>query len=267
MLCEMEYEVSVEKNLNKELEIVEKFMNVSVCLATYNGQDFILKQLKSILNLLKMSDEVIVVDDCSSDNTIKFIEELNDPRIKIFQNQENRGHVFSFDRAISLASNDFIFTSDQDDIWISGRVELMIMELERSEADVVTTNFEWMDENENFILIPFDGVKSANSKKYFQNILDIYLGKTNYFGCAMAFKKSFSPIILPIPSYVESHDLWIALASNLKMSNTHIDNNTLRKRKHLNNTTSTVSTRSLYAKLKSRWIFNRSLIELVNRIY
>ncbi len=242
-------------------------MNVSVCLATYNGQDHIIKQLKSILIQLKAEDEVVVVDDCSFDNTILLIEELNDPRIRIFRNSENRGHVFSFDRAISLAANDIIFTSDQDDIWTLGRVELMALELERTEAEVVTTNFEWMDENENFIPIPFDGVKSENSKKYFHNILDIYLGKTNYFGCAMAFKKSFLPIILPIPSYVESHDLWIALASNLKKSNTHLDSNTLRKRKHLNNTTSTVSTRSLYAKLKSRWIFNRSLFDLFKRIY
>lgn len=241
-------------------------MSVSVCLATYNGQDHIIKQLKSILDQLNIGDEVIVVDDCSFDSTIKLIEELNDQRIRIFRNSENRGHVFSFDRAISLAANDFIFTSDQDDIWTPGRVELMIMELERTKAEVVTTNFKWMDENDNFILIPFDGVKSENSKKYFQNILEIYIGKTNYFGCAMAFKKSFLPIILPIPSYVESHDLWIALASNLKKSNTHLDSDTLRKRKHLNNTTSTVSTRSLFAKFKSRWIFSRSLFDLFKRL-
>jgi glycosyltransferase involved in cell wall biosynthesis len=241
-------------------------MSVSVCIATYNGQDHIIKQLDSILDQLGENDEVIVVDDCSSDNTIFLISSLKDQRIRIYKNDINRGHVFSFDRAISLANNDFIFTSDQDDIWVKGRVDLMINELNKPGISLVTSNFEWMDEFEKFVFIPYDGVKAQNSDRYFYNIIEIFIGRTNYFGCAMAFKKTFVSIISPIPAYVESHDLWIAMASNLNRSNLHLDNITLRKRKHGNNTTSTISNRSFFSKIKSRWIFNKSLLELYRRI-
>ena len=93
-------------------------MSISVCIATYNGEKFIQKQIKSILSQISLNDEVIVVDDLSSDNTVKIIESLNDKRIKIYLNNKNQREVYSFNRAIELAKNNFIFLSDQDDIWI-----------------------------------------------------------------------------------------------------------------------------------------------------
>ena len=81
----------------------------------------------------------------------------------------------------------------------------------------------------------------------------------------MAFKRELIPLIAPIPCYVESHDLWIALAANQIGSNLHIDDKTLRKRRHDSNTTSTVSSRSLFLKLRSRLIFARSMIDLSTR--
>src|SRR5258705_323912 len=72
-------------------------------------------------------------------------------------------------------------------------------------------------------------------------------------------------VVTPIPAFVESHDLWIALASNLFRSNAHLDDQTLHKRKHGNNATSTVSSRSLYRKLRSRLIFAASVVVLLSR--
>jgi len=240
-------------------------MDISVCIASYNGENHIVKQLNSILEQLDHNDEIIIVDDHSVDGTVNQIMSLNDPRIKIFINESNKGHVFSFDRAISLAMNDFVFTSDQDDIWIPGRVSLMIDELIRSKADLITSNFEWIDDDEKPIYILIDGVKVSNSSKFIKNIFDIYVGKTNYFGCCMAFRRSFVKLISPIPPFVESHDVWIALAANFIGSNCHLDANTLRKRKHSNNTTSTVSKRSLFQKIRARFFFTLGLITLLNR--
>ena len=62
---------------------------ISVCMATYNGADFILEQVNSILSELKTNDELIIVDDCSSDSTVDLIMELNDGRIKLFCNKTN----------------------------------------------------------------------------------------------------------------------------------------------------------------------------------
>jgi hypothetical protein len=130
---------------------------------------------------------------------------------------------------------------------------------------VVTSNLEWITAAEQPIDVPYDGVAALNSEKHFANIVDIFVGKTNYFGCAMALRRDFVPMVVPIPSFVESHDLWIALASNLARSNVHTDESTLLKRKHDRNATSTISTRSLYRKLRSRVVFAMSLAVLFAR--
>ena len=250
------------------MKIKEPIMvNTSVCLASYNGENYIKEQIKSILQELSSDDELVVVDDCSTDRTIEIIKAINDPRIKLHPNELNIGVNKSFEKAISLSKNDYIFLSDQDDIWTSGRVSKMISNLEMEKAFLVTSNFSWIDENNNPIKIKFDGVSSAKSKHYFSNIIDIFIGKTNYFGCAMAFKRDLVSVICPIPDYVESHDLWIAIASNILKKNSHMDDNTFLKRKHNNNATSTVSGRPFKKKLISRFIFFCSIVTIYKRLF
>jgi glycosyltransferase involved in cell wall biosynthesis len=234
-------------------------------MATYQGERYVERQLRSILEQLGANDEVVVVDDCSRDRTVEVIESVNDPRIRLYRNPVNRREVYSFGRAIEIAEGDIVFLSDQDDIWLPGRVRLMIDRLQQSGAALITSNFEWMDADERPLAVSFDGVSSENSARHLKNIADIFMGKTNYFGCAMAFRRELIPLIAPIPSYVESHDLWIALAANQIGSNLHIDDKTLRKRRHDRNTTSTVSGRSLLLKLRSRSIFARSMLDLSMR--
>jgi glycosyltransferase involved in cell wall biosynthesis len=249
----------VDREKSKLIEM-GKTMAVSVCMATYNGENYVIRQLQSILEQLSAGDEIIVVDDCSTDGTVATIKRLGDPRIAVHINDRNRREVYSFSRAISLARNETIFLSDQDDVWLPGRVALMNDALR--DAALVTTNFEWMDQDERPLHVAFDGVRSEDSSRHLKNIADIFLGKTNYFGCAMAFRRELAPLIEPIPDYVESHDLWIALAANLIGSNIHLDAKTLRKRRHGSNATSTVSSRNLAKKLMARVIFARSLLDL-----
>ena len=235
----------------------------SVCMATFNGEKYVGRQLESILDQLSADDEVIVVDDCSTDGTIEAVRRLNDPRIAVHLNDRNRREVYSFGRAISLARHQDIFLSDQDDVWLPGRVALMREALRT--ASLVTTNFEWIDEEERPLQVPCDGVLPQDSSRHLKNIAGIFIGKTSYFGCAMAFRRALVPLIVPIPNYVESHDCWIALAANLIGSNVHLGERTLRKRRHGNNATRTISSRSLGLKLRARAIFARSLLDLWNR--
>jgi glycosyltransferase involved in cell wall biosynthesis len=240
-----------------------KMGRTTVCMAVFNGEKYVGRQLETILEQLAAADEVIVVDDCSTDGTIERIESFNDPRVTVHRNDCNQGEVYSFSRAISLAAGEYIFLADQDDIWLPGRVTLIREALQT--ALLATTNFEWIDQDERPLQISHDGVASQNSGRHIKNIADIFVGKTNYFGCAMAFRRALVPLIVPIPDYVESHDCWIALAGNLIRSNVHLDEKTLRKRRHGNNATSTTSSRSLALKLRARAIFARSLVELRNR--
>lgn len=239
-------------------------MKISVCIATYNGQDFIFEQINSILTQINEDDEIILVDDSSTDNTINIVKSFKDNRIKIFRNERNRGYIYSFSKALSLSSNDIIFLSDQDDIWMPGRVELITKELFETGSLVVSSNFTLLESNNSFKAVTRGKLKASDSTKNLKNIIGIFRGNINYFGCTMAFKREIFKIILPIPSYVRSHDLWIAMASNLASSNLHIDKDTLIRRIHSNNATN--SNRNILQKLLSRIIFAVSLVCLIIRI-
>ncbi|MFN0290506.1 glycosyltransferase [Pedobacter helvus] len=239
-------------------------MKVSVCIATYNGEKYLKEQIGSILNQISLDDELIIVDDCSKDRTIEILEAYNDSRIKIFRNEVNQREVFSFGRALCLANNEIIFMADQDDVWVEGRLELMKNNIIKSESLLLTSNSSFIDGLGRSIDFCIEGVFAKHSVSYNKNILAIFVGKTNYYGCAMAFRKELKEIILPIPNYVESHDLWIAMAGNLLKSNIHIDDKTLLRRIHGNN--ASIVSRSLKEKIKSRLIFAKSYFDLINRI-
>lgn len=239
--------------------------SISVCIATFNGEDFIIQQIDSILNNIRVNDEIIIVDDCSTDKTVEIISDLNDKRIKLFTNQTNSGEVFSFNRALSLAKNNLIFLSDQDDVWLKGRAELMIQKLKLNRSFLLSSNFDWIDKDNNYLDIFYDGVSSKDSLKHFKNIVDIFVGRTNYYGCSMLLLRDALNIILPIPRFVESHDLWIALVANILKKNCHIDDKTFLKRSHKNNLTSTISNRNFLKKIWSRIIFLLSVIVILKR--
>lgn len=238
-------------------------MNVTVCMATYNGAKYISEQIESILPQLSSNDELIIVDDCSTDTTVEILKKINDARLRISINDRNRSHVYSFSKAISLASNDIIFMSDQDDIWLEGRVNLMKSALSTSNSLLVSSNSSFVGKNGKEIDFTMDGVKAEDSFKYITNIMDIFAGKTNYYGCAMAFHRKLLDVILPVPAYVESHDLWIAMAANILKSNVHINAHTLQRRVHDAN--ASIIKRPLAAKLWSRAVFCISLLELMRR--
>jgi len=238
---------------------------VSVCMATYNGERFLQQQVQSILDELGAEDELIIVDDASVDSTTEIVHSFDDHRIKWHTNAENQGVNSSFERAIALAANELIFLADQDDIWVSGRVEVMKNAFHLSGKLLITANSTCIDAGGNEAEIKLGGVIGSDSEAHMKNIMHIFLGKGNYFGCVMAFSSEMKKVIFPFPRYIESHDLWIAKAANLLRSNKHIDDVTLLRRVHGGN--ASIVKRSFYKKIRTRLIFFRSLIELVRRVY
>jgi len=212
-------------------------MAVSVCMASYNGQDFISKQVESVLIQLNENDELIVVDDCSQDSTVLLLESFHDPRIKIYQNPENTGHVKAFEKAISLAKNEYIFLADQDDIWVDGRLALMVDALSKPNVWLVASSFALIDEFDAHLDRENRRFIENTGYEYNKNLLKIIMGKLPYFGCAMAFKKEFKCILLPFPKFVEAHDLYLAIAANILKKNNHLSNITLYHRIHSSNKT------------------------------
>lgn len=239
-------------------------MNISVCLATYNGEKYIETQINSILPQLSGNDELIIIDDCSKDKTVDIIKSLNSKYIKIFINEKNLGHVKTFEKLLNLAQNQLLFLSDQDDIWIESKIEIYKKYFDDNDVLLISDNSYFIDNKGNEIHANIVKLSKESSQNYSKNIIDIYNGTAGYYGCGMAMKKDILDVILPIPTYIESHDLWIAMAANMMRSNLHIDDKTFYRRIHDEN--DSLRKRNFFKKIFSRYIFLRSQVEILKRL-
>lgn len=103
---------------------------VSVVLCSYNGEQFIREQIDSILNQTYPILELIIQDDASCDKTFEIVNEYRfDPRVKIYQNEKSLGFSQNFFRALFKAKGEYIAFSDQDDIWVSDKIEKMLVNI------------------------------------------------------------------------------------------------------------------------------------------
>jgi glycosyltransferase involved in cell wall biosynthesis len=208
-------------------------IRVSVCMATYKGESFVREQLESILVQLGPDDEVVVVDDASPDGTAAVVESMVDPRIRLVKASSNKGYVRTFEHAVNLSRGEFIFLSDQDDVWIPGRVGLMLKALENHM--VVASNFD-MHGAAPRPWIP--RLRSSDSGRHLANLAATLVGYRAYYGCGMALRRDGLNYFLPVPDYVrESHDLWLAICGNVAGSIGHLDESTIYRRLHEENQT------------------------------
>src|SRR5674476_13034 len=97
---------------------------ISVCLTTYNGEEYILEQIQSILCQIGNDDEVIISDDGSTDHTLKILNKQEDHRIKIYHNNNSKGIISNIENALTYAKGDIIFLADQDDVWLPNKVRI-----------------------------------------------------------------------------------------------------------------------------------------------
>ncbi len=117
-------------------------MFVEILMCTYNGEDFIELQIQSILDQSHADFKLIIVDDNSNDRTVEIIKKLslNDKRIELHQNKKNLGYFNNFQNGLDLVKSDYLFFSDQDDIWAENKVATQLADL-MIEDDSVLMNF------------------------------------------------------------------------------------------------------------------------------
>lgn len=235
-------------------------IRVSVCMATYKGAAFVEEQISSILTELGADDELVVVDDASPDDTASVIAAIADPRIRLVRASSNKGYVRTFEEAVRLSRGEYIFLSDQDDIWIPGRLGLMLAAL--SEHQVVASNFDMLGGGPR-PWIP--RLRSSDSGRHLANLAAILIGYRAYYGCGMAFRREALKYFVPIPPYVgESHDLWLAVCGNVAGSIAHLDESTIYRRLHDENQTP-AGWRSLSKIFTARIMLARLMLEAVRR--
>ncbi len=124
--------------MNKSVKAFEDEL-ISVIMSVYNNEAEIVTSIESILNQSYKNFELLVIDDCSTDDTLKKLKSVNDKRIKIFENKENIGLTKSLNKLIKEARGKIIARQDGDDISEPDRLEKQIRCLVGNGLDVCTT--------------------------------------------------------------------------------------------------------------------------------
>ena len=124
---------------------------ISVIIPTYNRGSLILDSLNSVIRQTYKNLEIIIVDDCSTDNTEEIIRNAGDNRIIYHKLLKNSGACTARNKGIELANGEYIAFNDSDDIWHENKLEKQIDFLLKKNADVVTCKMDVYDESKNFM--------------------------------------------------------------------------------------------------------------------
>ena len=247
---------SRELDLNCAVRAAER-PKVSVCMAAYQGERYIADQLRSILEQLSAYDEVIVVDDHSMDRTREEIQALTDSRIRLIEHHTNRGIASTFQDALSAASGEVIFLSDQDDIWSPAKVSMVLQIFQREpEVTLVVTDAALIDEDGNRVSGSYYDMHGAFSAGIASNLV-----RCKFLGCLMAFRAGLLPKVLPFPSGCGDvlHDFWIGVVNSITSGTTrYLNEQLVFYRRHPAAVTS--SKLNFGRKVEIRWNLLRAII-------
>ena len=222
-------------------------------MATYNGERYLRDQLETIVSQLKDSDELIISDDCSEDQTIAIIREFGDPRIRFFSSRF-RNPVANFEFALMKSHGDFVFLADQDDLWMENKVRRCCEYLKS--YDLVVSDCEVIDQNGNVVHGSFFE-KFGSGTGLLKNIL-----KNTYLGCCMAMRRELLSMALPFPKTIPMHDIWLGAVSEVFGTPFFCGEKLVRYRRHSSNATYATerSKFSIFKKIGFRINLCRSLV-------
>lgn len=120
---------------------------VSIIMPAYNTGRYISESIKSVLAQSYSDWELIIVDDCSTDNTDEVVASFNDPRIRYMKNEKNSGAAVSRNRALREAKGKWIAFLDSDDLWLPEKLEKQISFMVKNGYHFSYTNYEEINES------------------------------------------------------------------------------------------------------------------------
>lgn len=188
---------------------------VSIVLPTYNGERFIRESIESILKQTYTNWELIIVNDCSSDDTLKIAEEYakKDSRINVITNSMNQKLPATLNVGFARAKGDYYTWTSDDNMYRKDALEIMVNYLEKNKnIDLVSCNINFVSEDGAFLY-------TLSERTERKSILEL-LKKCNVGACFMYTKK----IAQKVGEYdvnmfcAEDYDYWcrLALVGNIK---------------------------------------------------
>lgn len=145
--------------LNGEDGISREADLVSIIMPSYNTAPYIKETIQSVLDQTYTNWELIIVDDCSTDNTEEVLATINDSRIRYFKNEKNSGAAVSRNKALRAAKGQWIAFLDSDDLWMSEKLEKQINFMKKNGYSFSYTNYEEIDVDGNKTGIKITGPK------------------------------------------------------------------------------------------------------------
>lgn len=231
---------------------------ISVALATFNGAKYIGPQLDSIYSQSYPNVEVVVSDDGSSDGTLDILERYKAERgLKLIKQKRRLGYKDNFVEAIKACSGEFIALADQDDLWVSNKLEILHDEI--GVDFLIHADVKMIDE---------DGLLIAQSARHmnFGDLHDRVFLDRDYHrrsvltrkslcqGCTTLFRSTLLETALPIPAAEQAHDIWLAFVAAAQDKIRYVDVALVSWRLHGSNTSQIADKSEMKRSLKGSFI-------------
>lgn len=178
---------------------------ITVVMPNYNGHRFVEQAIDSVLAQTYRNFELVVVDDCSKDDSLQLIKRKakSDDRIRIITLEKNVGVANARNIGIGAAKGEYIALLDNDDLWTEDKLERQVAIAEKS-ADIVYCSYDFIDEQNNEIKKPFIVPQQTNFNKMLAS--SVISCSTSFIKTELMQAHPFNPEF-----YHEDYVLWMEL--------------------------------------------------------
>lgn len=210
-----------------------------VALCTYNGEKYLEEQLASILSQTKQPDEIVICDDCSTDDTWNILNRFKlstSVPVKLMRNAKQQGVTRNFELAVRSLQTDLIFLCDQDDVWFPNKISTIYsVFLDSPNTQMVFTNAVLVDANGKDLGATLFGeleLSREESQAIAQGKAFEVLCRRNVItGATAAFRRSLISIAMPF-SDTCLHDEWLGLIASTLGGVRQLTDSTIKYRQH-----------------------------------
>lgn len=192
---------------------------IDILMATYNGEQYIDEQIRSILRQSYSHWQLLIRDDGSTDKTCEKLEQYarEDSRIHVVQDRRgNLGVTGNFGVLLEMSTAPYIMFADQDDVWESEKIATAMEAMTQQEEQtpdkpiLVFTNSMITNADMTYQYGPL----YPHNLKY--TLADFLFANSGYQGAAMLFNASLRSCVLPFPKDLRVHDYYISLVAHLQ---------------------------------------------------
>lgn len=211
-------------------------MRISVVMCTYNGAKYVAEQVRSIIDQTVPVDEIVICDDGSTDDTVDIalsvLENHGFLNYMILDDGSHHGVSANFLRGLKASSGDYVFCSDQDDVWRDNKVEVFLNAVNESHRDLYFSDGYVVDAR--LAKRPYslwDTLHFSLDMLERCSMLEVLLSRCVVTGAAMLVSRDLIDKVDEVPdSWL--HDGWFAMVAASEGSIEPIDKETFLYRQH-----------------------------------